>query len=357
MALNYRPRHGRGTSRRVRPDRASRAAAVDAVDSVWADEPADAPVPFYKNKRTMALIAVLVILAVIVAYGLYVYFSAASNMAAPEQDRAAIQEALDAPVAKDEPSYMLLLGNDRRPGQGWARSDTVILARLDPNEKSVSLISLARDTRVAVPGHGTTKLAHASAYGGPALAIQTVKELTDLPVNHYVQVDFEGFASIVDAVGGVKMTVDKATTSPEGVYVPAGKRVLTGKQALAFVRNRKGYAKGDHQRMKNQQKFLLALARQASKPENFTRLPKIIDSTSENIQTDMSVTELMALAGKYRGIEKEDMRSKSAPVKGAVIGGGSYQVLKEAEFRAMLEDFEDGGFELEAKEDETESSK
>jgi anionic cell wall polymer biosynthesis LytR-Cps2A-Psr (LCP) family protein len=168
-------------------------------------------------------------------------------------------------------------------------------------------------------------------------------------VNHYVQVDFQGFAAIVDAMGGVKMHVDRETTSPEGVYVPAGTRVLTGMQALAFVRNRHGYAAGDHQRIKNQQAFLFALARKASKERNFTRLPNIIRSVSANLQTDMNVGELVELAGKYRGIKKKNLRAKSAPVTGAMIGGGSYQILKEARFREMLKDFEAGGFEPKAK--------
>ncbi len=283
-----------------------------------------------------------------IVYATSTYQEVSEQIAPPKAERPAIVQQLQ-PVPKGEPTYLLLLGNDRRPGQGWARSDTVMLVRLDPVSDAVSMISLPRDTRVAVAGHGTTKLAHASAYGGPALAIKTVKALTGLPVNHYVQVDFQGFAAIVDAMGGVKMNVDRATTSPEGVYVPAGNRVLSGMQALAFVRNRHGYASGDHQRMKNQQAFLFALAKKASKERNFARLPKIITSVSSNLQTDLSVKELVALAGRYRGIKKANLRAKSAPVQGAMIGGGSYQILSESAFRDMLADFEAGGFGVKAK--------
>ena len=315
-----------------------------------------------RNKRIIIAVAATlgVVVLAAVAYASLTYSNVSEELAPPPAEEKAIEEELDVPVtesAEEEPSYMLFLGNDRRPGQGWARSDTIMLARLDPNDGSVSMISIPRDTRVAIPGHGSQRIAHATALGGPALAIKAVKQLTGLPVNHYAQVDFRGFAAIVDAVGGVTMTVDKATTSPEGVYVPAGKQVLNGSRALAFVRNRKGYARGDLQRMKNQQTFLLALARQASKPKNFTRLPKIIDSTSKNLQTDMSIGELMSLAGEYRGIEKKDMRAKSAPVSGRMIGGASYQILKEAEFKAMLADLEDGGFEPKVKEVTTEVDK
>lgn len=338
------------------------AAATDETAGMSrAERKKSAPKTARNRRIIIAVAATLGIVAVAAAvYTGLTYSNVSEELAPPPAEEKAIEQELDAPVVespKEEPSYMLFLGNDRRPGQGWARSDTIMLARLDPNDGSVSMISIPRDTRVAIPGHGTQRIAHATALGGPALAIKTVKQLTGLPVNHYAQVDFRGFASIVDAVGGVKMTVDKATTSPEGVYVPAGKQVLNGSRALAFVRNRKGYARGDFQRMKNQQAFLFALARQASKPKNFTRLPKIIDSTSKNLQTDMSIGELMSLAGQYRGIEKKDMRAKSAPVSGRMIGGASYQILKEAEFKAMLADLEDGGFEPKVKEVTTEVDK
>jgi LCP family protein required for cell wall assembly len=290
------------------------------------------------------LALVLVGAAVAFAYVASTYREVSEEIAAPKAEQAAIVKVLE-PVPKGEPVYLLLMGNDRRPGQGWARSDTVILVRLDPVLDTVSMISLPRDTYVAVPGHGNTKLTHASAYGGPALTIKTVSKLTGLPVNHYIQVDFDGFAAIVDDLGGIKMNVDRATTSPEGVHVPAGTRVLTGMQALAYVRNRKGYAGGDHQRMKNQQAFLYLLAKKAGKKKNFKRLPKILKSASAHMQTDLSVMEIMELAERYRGIKKSQMRSKSAPVAGKMIGGGSYQVLRESKFKDLLADFEVGGFE------------
>ena len=281
-------------------------------------------------------------------YATWTYASLAKRIAPSAQEIAPIKEVLDEPVATqgaaDPAVYVLLLGNDRRPGQGWGRSDSIILARLEPATGRVSLLSFPRDSRVNVPGRGMTKLAHSTAYGGPALTIRTVQKLTGLPVHHYVQIDFEGFSSIIDAVGGVYVNVDRGAVSPEGVRITAGKQVLGGKQALTFARNRKGYADGDFARMRNQQTVLMALAKKVVEPGNIKRLPKVIDSTSRHIQTDMSVPAALELASNFRSISKKTVKSKSAPGTTASIGGGSYVVLYEAKLRAMIADLEDEGF-------------
>lgn len=302
-------------------------------------------------KRALQVSAGVLLVSAVAAgaYAAWTYASVAKRIAPSAQEMAPIAEALDEPAVPTEaaekpPVYVLLLGNDRRPGQGWGRSDSIMLARLEPETGRVSLLSFPRDSRVSVPGHGYTKLTHAAAYGGPALAIKTVKKLTGLPVNHYVQIDFEGFSSIIDAVGGVRVNVDRAAVSPEGVRISAGKQVLSGREALTFARNRKGYADGDFARMRNQQTVLMALAKKIVEPGNIRRLPKIIDSVSRHIQTDMSVPDALDLASNFRNISKKTVKSKSATGKGARIGGGSYVVLDEAKLRDLVADLEDQGF-------------
>lgn len=302
-------------------------------------------------RRTFKLMAGAVLLSALAAgaYATWTYASLAKRIAPSEQESAPIKQVLDIPEAPAEGAvdpavYVLLLGNDRRPGQGWGRSDSIILARLEPETGRVSLLSFPRDSRVSVPGHGTTKIAHAAAYGGPALAIKTVKKLTGLPVNHYVQIDFEGFSSIIDAVGGVRVNVDRAAVSPEGVRITAGKQVLSGREALTFARNRKGYADGDFARMRNQQTVLMALAKKVVEPGNIRRLPGVIDSISRHVQTDMTVPAALELASSFRSISKKTVKSKSAPGRTASIGGGSYVVLDEEKLKAIIADLEDEGF-------------
>ena len=303
--------------------------------------------PDHRSNRKRAVLYTLLGVAVaILAYAAYMYFSVSSQLAPSREDREALAGELDvyaSAESTDTARYVLLMGNDRRPGQGWARSDTIILMRLE-DSGVVSMLSLPRDTYVDVPGHGMTKLNHASAYGGPALLIRTVKGLTGLPVHHYVQVDFEGFAAIVDALGGVEMKVEHEVVSPEGVVVSAGTRRLTGVEALTVVRDRKGYVDGDFGRMRTQQAFLLSLAREAAQPQNLPRLPSVIGATSRNLETDMSVGQIVDLATDYRAISSDTMRTKTAPGAPSNIGGVSYVVLDEVAFREMLADMADGGF-------------
>jgi LCP family protein required for cell wall assembly len=264
-------------------------------------------------------------------------------------DREAVAAVLDAPPdlnsteSTDTGTYVLLLGNDRRASQGWARSDTIMLARLDAKTDSVSMVSIPRDTRVEVPGHGTTKINHASSYGGPALAIQTVKLFTGLPVHHYVQVDFEGFEQIVNAVGGVRINVRVPVKAGDRVLVSAGLQTLNGKNALLYVRDRKGYASGDFARINNQQTFLLALAKQIAKTNNFARLPGILDATSKHVETDMSITKLVNMAARYRGIDSSTLRTATVPGKTGTINGVSYVLADEAATAALFADLADGG--------------
>jgi len=340
VTYSYRPRHSRAKSRRAtRTGSGSATADPRRAATTGRRRPS--------RRKRVALYTLLALLGAVLAYAAYTYFSVSSQLAPSREDREAVAGELDAygsSESTDTARYVLLMGNDRRPGQGWARSDTIILMRLDDDSGVVSMLSLPRDTYAEVPGRGMTKLNHASAWGGPALLIKTVKELTGLPVHHYVQVDFEGFSAIVDALGGVEMKVERDVVSPEGVRVSAGTKRLTGIEALTVVRDRKGHADGDFGRMRTQQAFLLALAREAAKPQNLPRLPSVLGATSRNLETDMSVGQIVDLAAEYRGISSETMRSRTAPGAPRNIGGVSYVVLDEQAFRELLADMAEGGF-------------
>ncbi|HEX5909270.1 MAG TPA: LCP family protein [Thermoleophilaceae bacterium] len=154
-----------------------------------------------------------------------------------------------AEVDPGEPQTILLLGSDRRPdnakdgGAGTgARSDTIILARLDPDRKATALMSLPRDLRVQIPGRGTAKINEAYELGGPALTLRTVKNLTGLPINHVINVDFKGFESAINAIGCIYVDVDRRYFNDSAEYayinVPSGYQRLCGQQALEYARFR-----------------------------------------------------------------------------------------------------------------------
>jgi polyisoprenyl-teichoic acid--peptidoglycan teichoic acid transferase len=154
-----------------------------------------------------------------------------------------------AKVDPGQPQTILLLGSDKRPknskdgGAGTGgRSDTIILARLDPKRKATALMSLPRDLKVQIPGHGTDKINAAYELGGPALTLRTVKQLTGLSINHVVNVDFGGFERAINAIGCIYIDVDRRYFNDSAEYayinVPQGYQRLCGQKALQYARFR-----------------------------------------------------------------------------------------------------------------------
>jgi LCP family protein required for cell wall assembly len=285
--------------------------------------------------------ASLLLVALVVAMawaGLHYARIARELEPASRADRDAIGQVID-PVedlSSAGPIYILVLGADARPGETRSRSDTIILTRVDVAKRAVSMISIPRDSRVPVEGHGLDKINHANAYGGAALAIKTVQAYTGLPVNHYIELDFEGFTALVDAVGGVTVRVDQATTG-----IPAGTQRLDAAQALTFVRSR-AYPDGDFTRVRNQQKFLVAFAKQALSRGNLIRLPSTAEAVADNVETDMTVTELLQLAFAMKGIDDDDITGTTVPGTTATIGGISYVIPDEAAASVLFEQFRAG---------------
>lgn len=122
------------------------------------------------------------------------------------------------------------------------RSDSIILARVDPQEYQATLISIERDTYVNIEGYGMNKINAAAAYGGAALLVETVEEFVGVEISHYVSIDLDGFEAVVDALGGIKVDVPMTIDDDEaGGYVAAGLQTLTGEEALILCRSCHAY--------------------------------------------------------------------------------------------------------------------
>lgn len=305
-----------------------------------------------KTLSSVLAVTALVVLLLIGGWIAYSYFTVADNLAPAAVTSKQLGEVLDQPVPEraTEPEYVLILGADRRPGQSRARSDTILIARIDRAKREVSMLSIPRDSRVAISGHGHDKITHANAFGGPALAVSTVKEYTGLPIHHFVEIDFAGFADVVDSLGGVTLDVDAPIDDKHGsdtggvsgvTHISAGRQVLSGAEALTFVRSR-AFSDGDFTRIRHQQQFLKALASQALAGENLPRLPGVIRTVSANIDTDLSVAELLSLASDFRGFDGESMKSVTLPGTPKRINGVSYVVSDEAEVRRIAQAFATG---------------
>lgn len=306
-----------------------------------------------RRRKHIALGCGLTLLIAIVAFAVYgsVWVGALNKRMTNEAAiTPEVTEALEVeePERPDDPFYMLVMGIDAREEGEDARSDTLIVVRVDPPQQQVTMLSIPRDTRVEVPGHGKTKINAAHAYGGPALAIETVREFTGLPISHYMEIDFNGFKEIVDAMGGVTVTVPErihdmkaADHNASAATLKAGEQELTGAQALTFARSRQ-FPTGDFQRIANQQTLVKAMLRQSLQVGNALRLPKILDAVANNVTTDLSITDLYKIANDMKSMSDDDLMTATMPGEARMIGGGSYVIPDEAAFAVILDRISQG---------------
>src|SRR5689334_2210162 len=204
------------------------------------------------------------------------------------------------------PENILILGSDKRANlaEDPGRSDTTMLLRLDPDRNAIAVMSIPRDLKVEIPGVGTEKFNAAYTYGGPKLTLRVVKELTGLPINHVVNVDFLGFVRAVDAIGCVYTDVDRryyhsnvglgAEEQYSEIDIKPGYQKLCGKKALQYVRYR--HTDTDIVRSARQQNFLSQARHQVSPTDLITDNHNLIDILAEYTSTDIKGgTELITL--------------------------------------------------------------
>ena len=254
------------------------------------------------------------------------------------------------PPPPGDPFYMLIFGVDTRPNEvGVARSDTLILVRVDPKQKHIAMISIPRDTRVPIPGHKTFKINSAMQWGGPSLAIQTVHELTGLPISHYMTVNFNSFKDLVDAIGGVDINVPERIVDLEAagwdrkaMVVPAGFQKLDGKHALTFVRARHQFADQDYTRMRDQQEFIKALAKQTLQLKNVWKVQAIVSALVNNVKTDMPIEQILGIVGQFNGMKPNGVETVTLPSDPKMIGKVAYVIVDTSKMDAMLERFAAG---------------
>ncbi len=198
---------------------------------------------------------------------------------------------------------VMLLGIDSR-GENKSRSDTIMLASVNPMLQKITLLSIPRDTLTVVPGYGEDKFNHAMYYGGPALMKETMEEFFDIQVDHYVALDFEGFTKLVDELGGIEVYVNRRMkyhdpTDGTDIDIQEGLQQLDGKQALDYARFRKsdiGSDASDFDRMERQQEVVRKLADKAASLSSIFRVFKIMAILGENVKTDFKEEQIRKLA-------------------------------------------------------------
>ena len=223
---------------------------------------------------------------------------------------------------------ILLLGSDSRVSAGdpsqWTagaqRTDAIMVLHVPADRGAAYVTSIPRDSWVPIPGHGTAKINAAFSFGGPSLMVRTVEQLTKVRIDHVVIADFEGFTKLTDAVGGVTITVPKATHD-ERISLQAGKQQMDGETALKYVRQRHNLPGGDFDRVKRQQNWIRAVARQAMSAGTLTnplRLNRALDALTRSVATDsgFSIGEMRDLALSMRSVRSNDLTFMTAPIAG-----------------------------------------
>lgn len=248
-----------------------------------------------------------------------------------------------------DPFYMLLIGVDKdenRAADGSDfgdsfRTDSMILTRIDPQEKTVTMISIPRDTQVTIAGYGTQKINASYALEGPSGAVKAVEKLSGVSINHYAEIDMDGFAAVVDALGGVTVNVEYEINDPEYTgYLAAGEQTLNGEQALIYCRSRHAYddvGNGDAIRSANQRTFLSALMKKIMGSDVAT-MTSTVSTLSEYITTDFNAAGILGLAQSMIGIDVENnVWSASVPTESSYEDDLWYEIVDEDAWEAMME--------------------
>ncbi len=209
---------------------------------------------------------------------------------------------------------ILLLGIDARGGEKISRSDTIILASIDPKLNKAALVSIPRDTKISgSAAGGMDKINAANVAGGPEYVVEKVEELMNEKIDYYVEIDFKGFKNIIDALGGVTIDVDQRMYKPsEDINLKPGVQTLDGYGALAFVRYR-DYPMGDIERTEHQQTFLKALGEEVLKPSTIVKLPTLVREVKANVKTNLGLKDMLKMAAWAPGFSGESIVAQTLP--------------------------------------------
>ena len=260
-------------------------------------------------------------------------------------------------AAGEEPAVnILVLGTDSRtsasdPSQwkeGAQRTDAIMIVQVSGDRKTVSVMSIPRDSWVEIPGHGQGKINAAYSYGGPSLTIHTVENLTGIHIDHFAVANFESFVALTDEIGGVRVNL-KTPQTLAGKELGAGAQVLNGQQALAYTRERSSLPNGDFDRVKRQQTWMRSIVSRVltngtlSSP---TALYSFLKTASRTVAVDESFTlnQMQSLALETRHLHSNDIKFMTVPTAGTgTSADGQSIVTLDADadaplFKAFAED-------------------
>ena len=236
---------------------------------------------------------------------------------------------------------IIVLGVDERAEEhDVGRSDTLFVVMFDTKNKAASLLSVPRDTRVRIKGHGWDKINHAYAYGGRELTQKTTEELLGIKINNYVMVDFKGFVGLVDAIGGVDINVEKNmyyydTWDGFRIDLKKGMQHMDGKTAIQYVRYRD--EEGDIGRIRRQQHFIMAVYDRITSANMLLHIPGLAKQLTNMVKTDLPLTDMVDLGRALHAMVKaKGLAMATVPGTPEYIDGISYWLPDITDLREQM---------------------
>jgi len=304
-----------------------------------------------KRKRTIITSVIVVVLTCLVGAGIFAKtyldnIDKRIQVTDPELDNVLAETA-----EPGDPFYMLLLGVDKDEGRSTDaeygdsdsnyRSDSIMLVRVDPKNVKVTLVSIHRDTMVDLGVNGTQKINAAYSFGGASYAVEVISNFAGVDISHFAVLDMDGFADVVDQVGGVDVTLPVDVYDPDytGLNLTAGTHHLDGYTAAMLCRARHAYdnyGDGDLYRAQNQRTVIMEVVKKILAADPVT-MANDISAMADCIKTDMSVTELMTLAAQMRNIDvANDVMSGMEPTTSEYVNSTWYELVDEEAWTNMM---------------------
>jgi LCP family protein required for cell wall assembly len=265
-------------------------------------------------------------------------------------------------LQKKERVNILLLGIDERQDQyGPWRTDTMIVLTIDPEYNTAGILSIPRDLWVNIPGYGANRIntAHYTGDlkkhpgGGPALVIKTVQDFFGIPIHYYVRVNFRGFVEAINTIGGIDIYVEEEIDDPEypdeaygydPLYIPAGLQHMDGELALKYARTR--HSGSDFDRLRRQQQVIMAVRDKVLRfdllPELLPRLPELLKTVGDSVQTDLQLDEMLKLVQLASKIDDEHIKTaiigSSMTVPTTTPNGAKVEIPIRDEIRVVVDE-------------------
>ncbi|MBP0726528.1 LCP family protein [Bacillus sp. RG28] len=232
-----------------------------------------------------------------------------------------------------QPFSILFLGIENYSTKGvGGRTDSMILATVNPKNKTIEKLSIPRDTKVYIPYRNVDSKINGAYNGGLQSAVDTVENFLHVPIDYYVTVDFNGFKNIVDAVGGIDVNVpfdfwEHTDAKPRGtVYFHKGVQHLNGTEALAYSRMRKRDPRGDFGREDRQQQVMMAIIDKLKSPETLLNIDNYAQVFSQNVKTNMSISQGLSVFNDMKGATSQNIETLKLEGNGSNDGGVYYYI-------------------------------